>query len=63
MNVADYVIIVRIRDLKKIHAQINKNCYNQTWAAGRLASNSVWNNLKVNDDARMNRSCDLGKIL
>ena len=48
MNDADYVIIVRLHDLEKSYVHDNKNCYHQTWAAGRLRGpNLVQINLKV----------------
>ena len=62
LNDADKVITVRLSDLEKTYAHVNKNCYHQTWAAGRLRGIiSGQTNLNGTDDVMIQRSLVFAK--
>ena len=62
LNDPDNAIILRLHDLEKTYAHINKKCYYQTWAIGRLRDlNSIQIDLKVTDNVLMQRWTDIGK--
>ena len=56
LNDADKVITVRLSDIEKTYVHVNKNCYQQTWAAGRLRGIiSGQTNLNGTDDVIIQR--------
>ena len=62
LNDPNNAIILRLHDLEKTYAHINKKCYYQTWAIGRLRDlNSIQIDLKVTDNVLMQRWTDIGK--
>ena len=57
MNNSNYVTVVRLCDLGKTYAHVNKNCWHKTWKVRTLKTSSlVQLNLRVTDDAMMQRS-------
>ena len=60
---ADKIITVRLRDLEKTYAHVNKNCYHQTWTAtSPIGTISVQTNLNGTDDTTIQRSRGFAKV-